>query len=362
MVGVFSHQWVENEKMNFPLLRVPEILGRGSRSGSSFASFSRTGILSSGSAFPWFLHLLNGLSTYFPQVPQIPTLVLASPYIPKEGLLSGFYKAKIYIYPAFIGFAFLTSKQVSFSLWSFFILGGTLARDCSNRSAGASPQRPWGPPSDRSSHGSKRCRWWAPLPFSFCSFSGSPETISSWWFRSILSRSRSAPGMSWPALPKARAVHLCGRIHRRCRLALPLWHGPPADPHVSRHLLHAATGQFTAHLPGRIALSHLAPGPPRRLPGLFSDAPHRPRDPLYGAHRAEGDLPRYQGIPDAFSLPFRQALRRKQPQVSVFCSASFWRSVVGMVVSFVAYLALYYKFGLNTLPDEWAIETTQEGP
>ncbi len=32
---------------------------------------------------------------------------------------------------------------------------------------------------------------------------------------------------------------------------------------------------------------------------------------------------------------------------------------VGMVVSFVAYLALYYKFGLNTLPDEWAVETSR---
>lgn len=32
---------------------------------------------------------------------------------------------------------------------------------------------------------------------------------------------------------------------------------------------------------------------------------------------------------------------------------------VGLVVSFVSYLALYYKFGLNTLPDEWAVETAR---
>ncbi|MEW6673658.1 MAG: DUF6785 family protein, partial [Thermodesulfobacteriota bacterium] len=36
------------------------------------------------------------------------------------------YKLKIYIYPAFIGFAFLTSKQISFSFWFFFIMGGLL--------------------------------------------------------------------------------------------------------------------------------------------------------------------------------------------------------------------------------------------
>lgn len=51
-------------------------------------------------------------------------MVLAGKYFPKEGLLSGFYKLKIYIYPAFIGFAFLTSRQISFSFWFFFLAGG----------------------------------------------------------------------------------------------------------------------------------------------------------------------------------------------------------------------------------------------
>ena len=61
---------------------------------------------------------LAGLHFYFPAVPQIPTLILAGPYFPKHGLFSGFHKLKIYIYPAFIGFAFLTSRQISFSFWS----------------------------------------------------------------------------------------------------------------------------------------------------------------------------------------------------------------------------------------------------
>jgi uncharacterized membrane protein YuzA (DUF378 family) len=72
------------------------------------------------------LHLINGLHFYFPSVPQIPTLILAGPYFPKHGLFSGFHKLKIFIYPAFIGFAFLTSRQISFSFWFFFLLGGLL--------------------------------------------------------------------------------------------------------------------------------------------------------------------------------------------------------------------------------------------
>ena len=127
MVGVFSHQWVENEKMNFPLLRVPEILGEEAEAGRLFAYFTHRYFIL-GFGIPLLLHLLNGLNTYFPQVPQIPTLMLAQPFIPKEGLLSGFYKLKIYIYPAFIGFAFLDLQTDLFQPLEFFHPRRTVSR------------------------------------------------------------------------------------------------------------------------------------------------------------------------------------------------------------------------------------------
>ncbi len=125
LINLFSKQILQNERMNFPLLRVPQMLEQAfdeNRIGSLFTNrFLLAGLLAS-----VFLHLLNGLHFYFPAVPQIPTLILAGPYFPKYGLFSGFHKLKIYIYPAFIGFAFLTSKQISFSFWVFFIMGGLL--------------------------------------------------------------------------------------------------------------------------------------------------------------------------------------------------------------------------------------------
>jgi hypothetical protein len=36
-----------------------------------------------------------------------------------------------------------------------------------------------------------------------------------------------------------------------------------------------------------------------------------------------------------------------------------WAILLGLVVSFVAMLALYYKFGISTLPDDWAVETSR---
>lgn len=123
VINILSRQWIHNERINFPLLRVPEMLSRALDEGK-IGRFFRNRFLLAGLLLPVLLHLLNGLHFYYPSVPQLSTLILAGPYFPKEGLFSGFHKLKIYIYPAFIGFAFLTSRQISFSFWFFFILGG----------------------------------------------------------------------------------------------------------------------------------------------------------------------------------------------------------------------------------------------
>ncbi len=125
LVDIFSQQWIANEKMNFPLLRVPQLMEEAlaeNRLGRFLANrFLILGLLAT-----FLLHIINGLHFYFPAVPQIPTLILAGPYFPKHGLFSGFHKLKIYIYSAFIGFAFMTSRQISFSFWFFFLLGGLI--------------------------------------------------------------------------------------------------------------------------------------------------------------------------------------------------------------------------------------------
>lgn len=122
-VNLLSRQWLQNERMNFPLLQVP-LLMEEARDQNRLARFFSDPYLLAGLMIPVFLHTINGLNFYFPSVPQIPTLILAGPYFPKFGLFSAFHKLKIFIFPAFIGFAFLTSRQISFSFWFFFIFGG----------------------------------------------------------------------------------------------------------------------------------------------------------------------------------------------------------------------------------------------
>ena len=125
MINLFSRQIIQNERMNFPLLRVPQMLEKAFDE-NNLGGFFKNRFLLAGLFAAVFLHLLNGLHFYLPAVPQIPTLILAGPYFPQHGLFSGFHKLKIFIYPAFIGFAFLTSKQISFSFWFFFIFGSLL--------------------------------------------------------------------------------------------------------------------------------------------------------------------------------------------------------------------------------------------
>lgn len=125
LICLLSKQWLDNERMNFPLLQVP-LLIEEAIDERRLGDFLTNRFLLAGLLVPVFLHVINGLHFYYPAVPQIPTLILAGPYFPKYGLFSGFHKLKIYFYPALIGFAFLTSKQISFSFWAFFLIGSLL--------------------------------------------------------------------------------------------------------------------------------------------------------------------------------------------------------------------------------------------
>lgn len=126
LVGLFSRQWIVNERMNAPLLAAPmEAAEALDRPGGLWAFLADRRLLA-GLAIPVCLHLVNGLSFYEPSLPQIPTLLLAGKYFSKTGLFSGFYKLKLLIVPAFAGFAFLSARQMSFSFWFFYLFAGLL--------------------------------------------------------------------------------------------------------------------------------------------------------------------------------------------------------------------------------------------
>ncbi|MBU4525042.1 MAG: hypothetical protein KUA37_07965 [Desulfomicrobium sp.] len=126
LANLFTAQWVVNERINFPLLQMPKLLAEAYDQQRLF-SFLADPFLLCGLSIPVALHLLGGLSAHIPSIPALSTEILAGSYFPSTGFLSGFQKLKIYLYPAFIGFAFITTRQVSLSFWLFFVLAGLLA-------------------------------------------------------------------------------------------------------------------------------------------------------------------------------------------------------------------------------------------
>jgi hypothetical protein len=110
-------QWVEIERCTFPLVQLPVEMSL-QRSGLS-SSFFKNKALWVGFAFPTFIHALNGLHAFFPTVPHIPTRFWLDPHLigrPWNALRP----LQITMFWSMVGFSYLLSLEVSFSLWFFF--------------------------------------------------------------------------------------------------------------------------------------------------------------------------------------------------------------------------------------------------
>lgn len=356
MTGIFAHQWIENEKMNFPLLRVPEILSQEADKKRLWKYFSHRYFLI-GFGIPVFLHLINGLHTYFPETPEIPTLVLLQPYIPKEGLLSGFYKMKIYIYPAFIGFAFLASKQVSFSLWVFFIMGGLfpgLLQSLGWRLPAAAIGTTFGPVFSRAEEMQMIGAFAVYFFFILWLARGHLSLLA----QSIFDSSKSIENHRGFLSPRTSFyLFVLGFA------GVTFW------------LTFCGMGFLAALLfLGVCFMLQLVSSKLICQGGLpYYTLTLAPSDGFLAAidTRFIAPVTLYLGliIQKVAFLDLRESLMPSLVHSSKLSGDSnprsrfFWALVLaifaGLVVSFVSMLALYYKFGIDSLPDNWAIETSR---
>ena len=113
---LLRRQWVDNEKLTFPLVQLPmELVNEESSS-----AFIRSKAMWLGFALPAIVHSLNGLHNSFPNVPAMPSFfsvnaLLVTP--PWNQMMITFLVLSFSI----IGFAYLLPLDVSFSMW-FFLL------------------------------------------------------------------------------------------------------------------------------------------------------------------------------------------------------------------------------------------------
>lgn len=115
LTTLFRRQWVDNEKLSFPLVQIPlEVIGQTKKPASS-AKLMWLGVL-----VPVALHTLNGLNQNFPQFPEITVNHWLNQYFVNPPWTGIFYTPLV-IALSVVGFAYLLPLDVSFSFWFFLI-------------------------------------------------------------------------------------------------------------------------------------------------------------------------------------------------------------------------------------------------
>jgi len=117
LAAIVRRQWVDNEKLTFPLVQLPLDMVSQQRATAFFADK----LTWAGFALPAAVFTLNGLHRIYPQVPEIPLQIPLNPYFGAKPW-SDVHMITIFCSFAAVGFAYFLPAQLLFSLWAFFIL------------------------------------------------------------------------------------------------------------------------------------------------------------------------------------------------------------------------------------------------
>lgn len=112
---LFRKQWIEGEKLSFPLTQLPiEMMSEG----NTFLSNKTMWV---GFAVPAIVYTLNGLQKVFPYLPQVNLNINLKQFLSGRPWDSVEY---LYIYISFatIGFFYFLPTQLLFSFWFFYFL------------------------------------------------------------------------------------------------------------------------------------------------------------------------------------------------------------------------------------------------
>jgi hypothetical protein len=116
---LLRRHWVEAERLAFPLVYIPIEMSREPESGL-LNNFLRNRLMWLGCGLAIFIHLLNGLHSYYFAVPQVALqwdLSTVFPDRPWNALDIG----GVEIFLSVIGLMFLVPTEVSFSVWGFLV-------------------------------------------------------------------------------------------------------------------------------------------------------------------------------------------------------------------------------------------------
>jgi len=121
LASLLRKPWVENEKLLFPLVKLPILLAEAPAPGQSYNALLRAPLLWVAVALVTALHTVKGVHQFWPTVPDVPLVWHSADNLhgrPWEGMGD----TAFYVWPLVIGFSFLMSSEVCLSLWLFYLL------------------------------------------------------------------------------------------------------------------------------------------------------------------------------------------------------------------------------------------------
>ena len=113
---IMRKQWVEHEKLVYPLIQLPLEMIRGADGpGRLVPPFFRKGVMWAGFTIPFVIGVVNGLHSYFEFIPQI--ILFGEMPMFRESVILRFD-----VNLALIGFAYLINRDVAVGFWLFYLL------------------------------------------------------------------------------------------------------------------------------------------------------------------------------------------------------------------------------------------------
>ena len=115
LVAVLRRQWIDRERIVFPLARIPLDMVYASNDDRKMPAFMRQKIFWVGFTIPFSIVLWNVIGFFLPTFPKFPLWNRSS-------LFRGVPSLRFNIYFPLIGFAYLINLDVAFSVWFFHLL------------------------------------------------------------------------------------------------------------------------------------------------------------------------------------------------------------------------------------------------
>ena len=119
---IVRRQWMEREKLLYPLVQVPLDMIRDDSSGSLLKPFFRSSVMWIGFAVPFLVGSYNCLHDYWPMVPEIPSFGGQGPLSAEYWLFRGTTQIIVMLNFGLVGFAYLLSRDIALGLWLFALL------------------------------------------------------------------------------------------------------------------------------------------------------------------------------------------------------------------------------------------------